>query len=67
MPCLHQDWSLSRVTQPLPLHLTQQRGWTLRGDVIDFAGAAAKAESSVPAAQLISSTLAYARELERII
>lgn len=55
------------LTLPAPSISPQQRGWTLRGDVIDFAGAAAKAESSVPAAQLISSTLAYARELERII
>jgi hypothetical protein len=44
-----------------------QRGWTMRGDVIDFSASAASGEPAIPAASLINHTLAYAREMERII
>ncbi len=44
-----------------------KRGWTLVGDSIDFTATGAPAEPVIPAQQLISHTLAYARELERII
>ena len=47
------------------LSLASQRGWIIRGDVIDFVKA--NSEAAIPAAQLISHSLAYARELERII
>ena len=44
------------------------RGWVVRGDVIDFAATrGGGGEAAIPAQQLISNTLAYARELERII
>jgi hypothetical protein len=39
----------------------------VRGDVIDFSASAGAGDAAIPAAQLISNTLAYARELVRII
>ena len=44
-----------------------KRGWPVRGDVIDFAAMTPAPEAAIPAAQVMSNTLAYARELERII
>jgi 26S proteasome regulatory subunit N12 len=46
-----------------------QRGWrlTAAGNEYDFRSAQLKGEAAIPAGALIANTLAYARELERII
>lgn len=44
-----------------------EKGWAVEGEVIDFAAGERAEAALVPASNLILNSLAYARELERII
>jgi 26S proteasome regulatory subunit N12 len=45
----------------------EQRGWHIEGGTVTFAGQDEEPAPKLPSAQLIQETLAYAKELERIV
>ena len=58
---------LLNFTQPAPfLNYAAERGWQVKGDEVSFKKEEAR-EAAVPSMTVIGQTLAYAKELERIV
>jgi len=47
--------------------IAEERGWKVLGGVFQFKEATEKSHEAIPTLQLITNSLMYARELERIV